>query len=415
MKTRILSLAGILMLIFQASQAQDSTRAVKPDSNASKLKTVPYQVTLIPPVGSNGINSHESVNNISLNIIAGYNGGVEGIEIGGFGNAIKEDVNGFQVAGFGNAAGGNLDGIQVAGFANAISGSSSGIQIAGFTNHVDKQSKTIQIAGFSNQVMRSQSGGQIAGFANYSADSLEGFQIAGFGNYSGNDSKTIQLSGFGNAAIGDVQGAQISGFGNHAENLEGVQVSGFINKADTVKGYQISLINVADTFESGFPVGLLNLVKNGYTAFNIGANELTQAEFALHMGMEPFYNVFTLGVSPIPGNPNWSLGYGIGSKVINKEQSKLALELSYHHINEDEIWSTAHNSLFRFRPTYEFHPKGNKFGIYAGPSLNFLVSSKWDLEGDTFDSSVAPYTILEDEGIHNNYDYWVGAQIGIQF
>ncbi len=417
MKSRItlLTLSFLCACFIGHSTPVDSTASNDSTSEAKARAVLPYQITFITPLGTNGIQSHQSTNYMSFNLVAGYNGGLEGLEVGGFSNVLTLDARGTQIAGFANMVKGDLEGIQIAGFGNMVGGSSSGIQIGGFTNHAQQSGKLIQIGGFSNQVMGTATGGQISGFGNYVQDSLQGFQISGFGNSCGEACEGAQISGFMNNSGGDVKGGQVAGFANAAEDLEGVQIAGFLNKADTVSGFQIGFINVADTFNSGFPIGFVSNVKNGYRSFSFGANELQWITGDFHIGMDRFYNILSLSIGPNPDNTSWAFGYGLGSKVLNRTKSKIAVEMMAYHVNEREIWSNANNLLLRFQPKYEYYPKGGRFGLWAGPSANLLISGRWDGRGDAFESEIAPYEVLDDQGTYNNYRFWVGGQVGIKF
>lgn len=412
MKTRIIALLGMVLPFLIVGQLKaavnDSSRVNTPDT------TVPFQITLITPLGTNGLYSARSTNYFSLNVIAGYNGGVEGIEIGGFANVLRNNMQGTQIAGFSNTVFREMQGVQIAGFANVVTRSSEGMMLAGFTNHAGKSSKVVQMAGFSNQVIGSVSGAQLAGFVNIATDSVKGAQLAGFGNFSAKQTQALQASGFINTSLGEVQGGQIAGFANIAENVDGVQISGFINLAKKVKGLQIGFINVADTFEAGVPIGFLSFVRNGYHNFSIGTNELLWAEGQFRCGVSRFYNIFSVAFSPVPGRTGWEFGYGLGSVVMSKPKSEIALELVGYHVNEEEIWTNATNELFRFSPRYTYHPGAGRFGIWAAPSLNLQVISDWD-EDEGFESKLAPYTMLEDEGRYATTKFWVGEQVGISF
>jgi len=61
-----------------------------------------FQFTFITPLGTNGIESENVTNNLSINLLAGYNGGLRGTEFGGFANILKGDMDGAQFAGFSN-------------------------------------------------------------------------------------------------------------------------------------------------------------------------------------------------------------------------------------------------------------------------------------------------------------------------
>lgn len=406
---------GLLLplLTLSSVKAEQGDTLGKNGSNADT--TLPFQMTFITPLGTNGYFSAKSTNYFSLNIIAGYNGGLDGIEIGGFANILRKDMRGTQIAGFSNMVFQDMQGIQVAGFSNVVNHSAQGMMIAGFTNYAAKSSKVVQMAGFSNQVMGAMSGAQIAGFANIATDSVKGAQLAGFGNFSSKNTQAFQASGFINTSMGDMQGSQIAGFANIAGDMEGIQVSGFMNRAKKMNGLQIGIINVADTFESGFPIGFISTVNNGYRNFAFGVNELMWAEAQFRTGVKQFYNIFSLALAPVPDRSGWSFGYGIGSCLLNKPKSELALELVAYHVNEDELWTDALNQVFKLSPRYTYHPTGGRFGIWAAPSINLQVTGQTDYYGETFESDLAPYTVLEDEGYYSTSKLWFGAQVGVSF
>ncbi|MEM6265145.1 MAG: hypothetical protein AAGI38_21735, partial [Bacteroidota bacterium] len=117
----VLTLAGVLGLNLVAfGQLSDETQ--------------PIQVTLISPLGTNGIESSHIVNQLSLNILAGVSAGVEGVEIGGLVNANRHFMKGIQIGGLVNAVGGEVEGVQIAGFSNITQGPLEAVQLAGFLN-----------------------------------------------------------------------------------------------------------------------------------------------------------------------------------------------------------------------------------------------------------------------------------------
>lgn len=431
MKARKIIAGGIVLSLLSLSGPSFATGVDSTDSVAISPDTVlPFQVTFITPFGTNGYQSSKSVNYFSWNIIAGYNGGLDGLEIGGVANVLQNDMRGTQISGFANLVRQDMEGIQIAGFSNMVGGQARGFMIGGFTNHSSKSSQVIQVAGFSNQVIGSIDGAQISGFSNVSKDSTKGVQIAGFSNYSGSHSEAAQIGGFMNNTKGDLdgvqiagfsnvsadlKGGQISGFSNVASDVDGLQVAGFVNKAKTVKGIQLGFINLADSFSSGFPIGFISNVNEGYRSFSLGVTELQMAEAQFRIGVDQFHNIFSVGLAPLPQSSGWAFGYGLGSKVWKNNTSDVIIDAIVYHINEDEIWTDALNSLIRVSSRYTFHPNGKKFGIHAGPSLNLLVSSNWEGNGDGFESGIAPYTILDDVGTYNTLKFWAGGQVGISF
>ncbi|WP_400192449.1 hypothetical protein [Hymenobacter sp. B81] len=178
-----------LALLFLSAQA---ALAQTEPAELPELKTRPFQLSLLPPLSTNGLEAGRVVNRMSLNLFGGYNGGVQGFEAGGFFNLNKHDVQGCQLAGFVNGTGGAVAGAQLAGFVNANAGPAQGLQAAGFGN-----------------VSR---GGQV-----------------------------VQLGGFFNVA--QTAKAQVAGFVNVARRVEGLQL-GFINICDSTSGVPIGFINV---------------------------------------------------------------------------------------------------------------------------------------------------------------------------
>lgn len=173
------------------------------------------QVSFLPLIGTNGSLSGNITNNFSLNVFSGYSKGINGIEVGGFLNIIREDVVGTQISGFANITGNETEGAQVAGFFNYNGGDLLGAQVAGFTNLLIGNVNGVQAAGFANTLKGKMNGAQLAGFSNLTTADVDGFQVAGFTN----------------VALGDVRLAQISGFSNYGNNVEGFQAAGYFNFA----------------------------------------------------------------------------------------------------------------------------------------------------------------------------------------
>ena len=232
------------------------------------------QISILPYVGTNSSKSDEIKNNFSFNVLWGTNGGVEGIEVGGFVNTVIRDVYGVQVAGLGNSVGGNVIGTQASGLFNIAGGRVQGVQASGLFN-ISGDADAIQFSGLFNVAGGDFSGIQTSGLFNTSKGT-SGIQVAGLFNASGAKTKT-QVSGLVNVA-GDV------GVG---------QVAGLMNIGKKVNGFQIGLINIADTI-AGTPIGLLNIVKKGYNRVEFSAGEALLANFALKLGAKSFYNISCL-------------------------------------------------------------------------------------------------------------------------
>ena len=175
MKNRFLFTVATLLSTFTFAGG-DSTQV----QNDTLIKR-DFQVSFITPLGTNGMDFEKVENTISVNIFAGHHGGLNGIEVGGFVNSIKQ----------------NATGVQAAGFVNVVQQKTTGTQVAGFANYTSKLE-----------------GVQASGFVNMAKDSVEGVQASGFANYAHNGLKGIQATGFSNVIYGDLEGVQAAGFTN---------------------------------------------------------------------------------------------------------------------------------------------------------------------------------------------------------
>ncbi len=195
-----------------------------------ELKKIPFQITFFTPLGTNGWDYDKYETNLSINLIAGHNGGNNGIELGGFWNSDKRYARGLQLAGFGNSVFGNVEAVQGAGFINVVTKDFKGVQFAGFNNFVKGKVDGIQGAGFVNTTIGSLEGIQTAGFISVTKGGLKGGQVSGFGNVTIGDFVGVQGASFFNTTRGNFKGIQGAGFvSTTIEDFEGGQLAGFIN------------------------------------------------------------------------------------------------------------------------------------------------------------------------------------------
>lgn len=366
----------------------------------------PFQLSFITPLGTNGIKSGQIVNRISINLLAGYSGGVEGLELGGFLNAVKSDVNGVQLAGFGNVVGGRVSAFQAAGFFNVNKSSTHSAQAAGFVNVVGDSMIGFQAAGFTNIVREQTTGTQLAGFTNITGGDVQGFQASGFANIS----------------KGDITGSQAAGFINTARDVDGVQVAGFLNIARKLKGIQLSFINVVDTVEKGLPIGFISIVrKNGYRKFEVSGAESFYANAAYKIGVERFYNIFAVGFQPSGNYFRWGVGYGVGTQASLGANTVVNLEGMYYHINEDDVWTTKLNELTQLKLTMGYQLGG--VTVFGGPTYNLLISRYFDEQSNQLGSQIAPWTFynqnrtprFNNNSPTTNLQMWLGFTGGVRF
>jgi hypothetical protein len=162
----------------------------------------PFQFSLIPGVSTHGKLGPQVINNFSLNVFGGYNGGVKGMEVGGLFNIDKKSVGYVQAAGLFNIVGESVIGLQASGISNTVLGNAHGLQAAGISNYVRKK-----FYGF-----------QVSGIYNHTGDSVNGLQVAGIGNFAGRMVRGSQISGVMNFSNREITGLQLTGLINYAKN-----------------------------------------------------------------------------------------------------------------------------------------------------------------------------------------------------
>ena len=350
-----------------AKRSLDSSTIVKilvPKKKRRLIDNIPFlgepqpiQLSFLPTIGTNLSMNGAMENKASVNLLAGYSRAVDGFEVGGLLNIVREDVKGTQISGFGNMVGGKVDGFQAAGFFNNVKGSVDGAQLAGFSNVVLDSVDGLQAAGFLNITKGHINGAQLAGYFNLCTKSVDG-----------------QASGYANIAFDTVRKIQISGFGNYAKRVEGVQASGFINIAKSVKGLQMSAFNIADTIEKGAAIGLISFVRKGYHPLETSYTDINSYSLRLKTGTRKFYNILEAGISSGKFT-HWHFNYGIGhSFILRKKKSYADLELTSGVINPNTGFNTYFNLINKLELNFSYKLIGPVY-LFFGPALNAIVSN----------------------------------------
>ena len=144
-----------------------------------------------------------------------------------------------------------------------------------------------------------------------------------------------------------------------------VQIAGFINVCDSI---------------DGVPIGFINVVKkNGYRHFDFSISETQYFNFSYKMGVRHFYNIYSIGKPPGPGN-RWLFGFGFGGETNIREDMTLNLEA----IINQEIWigdsrtsGVFHidrlNLLNQFKVLFGYQANDH-ITLYFGPTLNVAVA-----------------------------------------
>lgn len=339
-----------------------------------------WQVTFIPPMGSNGKLSSLTSNRLSLNLLAGYNGGLNGVEFGGLVNIIRKEVHGVQFAGLSNLVGGNYNGVQFAGISNQNLSETKGVQFAGISNYNNLASRVTQFAGV----------------CNINRGNLDGFQAAG----------VLNLAAYKTNAV------QIGGVINVANEINGGQIAGVINIARKVKGFQIGLINIADSAE-GMTLGLINIIRNGIHQLEINQNENNMFGIAFRSGTKKLHSIIALNSEWPIASRNSMLAYGFGlgsnfklSKLINLNTGIISQQLSNNFESEN---LKLHSRLYVNTELTLF--KG--FSVFAGATVNHLIAdiNDVDYQSKLKDFGTAPFLRID-----GNYPQhaWLGYQFGIR-
>jgi hypothetical protein len=339
----------------------------------------PVQVSLTPGLSTHGRLSSQVINNFSLNVFGGYNGGVDGVELGGLFNIDKKDVTFFQAGGLFNIVGGAVTGVQLGGINNTVLDSVRGFQAAGINNHVTG----------------SFTGAQVAGIYNHVAEGIDGVQIGGIGNF----------------ARRKMTGAQVAGIINFAnQGIRGSQVSGIINYAKTLHGLQIGLINIADSSD-GYSIGLLNVVVNGYHKLSFSTDEFINTNGALKTGTRKLYSMLQAGLNwGSTNNKVYSFGYGLGTEISLGRTFAINPEISCQYLYLGS-WDYL-NLLNKFRPNLTIK-LGKYVSLFGGPVFNVYYTDQ--LQSITGFKSPTPPSDYHSFDFSSKVKGWIGWNAGINF
>ena len=338
-------------LVFALSTAKQAIHT----ENIGDTLYRPFQASLMPFIGTNQQLSGNVINDVSVNLLAGYSLGVNLLELGlGF-NVVRWDVNGLQAAGLANLVGREVKGLQVAGMANMVIGSVEGVQAAGLVN--------------------------------LTAEDCRGLQMSAV-NVTGRD-------------------------------LYGWQIATGLNVARTVhRGHQVGLFNYADS-SATTPFGYFSFVRiNGYRRLELTTDELNYANLTFKTGVRKLYNIFTFGTSGFaPHKPLGSIGYGIGTAcnlgkgprpwMLNAEYVASRLAVQRRFLKQPRVGHMRVAVALEKRIS-------SRLALSVGPTFNLLFSPYEGLVRENFPSlgtrlnNARP---LDDPG--STYA-WIGFQVGLR-
>jgi hypothetical protein len=288
-------------------------------TKAQVKKLVRKKVQLgISSGADNSQHSHYILANLSLHLLSGYTGAIQGFQISGISNRSFLYTNGLQLSAFSNVTGNlafrpekQLDfefrGAQIGTLINKVEGDGKGLQLGAF-NSVSKTFEGIQFGMF-NAIQRGALGLQIGGIFNYAPKRNSMAQIGLF-NYSFDAGLMYE-----------------KGFFFMRDHLQ----LGLMNITNKNHGWQIGLLNLCKN-NQGIPVGLIN-TNTSHGEGNLAANEIMNTYLTVSNGSKYLLNRLIVGYNySWNKNINWTAGYG--------------LELKYYKNKHYNAVSISHDLLY---------------------------------------------------------------------
>ncbi|MEP1150253.1 MAG: hypothetical protein ABJH08_00880 [Balneola sp.] len=468
-----LTLFPILFLLISSSVIS----AQNYDNRYGDLEYRKWRVTLFTPLGTNGVNAPNYTAKYSINLLGGYHGGLNGLEIGTLFNYNKEYASGFQIAGLVNATAGYSEGVGIAGLVNYAAKDLSGIHVAGLGNISKDDIEGLQAAGGFNYAKGDLSGlqgavganiargnvegAQISGLFNLSEKTMSGLQITGGGNVGLEDMEGLMISGLFNASKGDASGLFITGGGNIAtddmeglmisslfnvtteqasglmitgglnysryqeglmisgganitQEMDGAQFGGFLNYASKARGLQVGLINIAKDFE-GASVGLFSIYGNGRKNFDVRYSDAGFTDIGITTGTHRVYNMAILGYNTSLDRNVYRVGLGVGlEKNINDSFKKV--ESNTLFVNQEVTVLHHFEEDWSKKTNLIFSYKymiGNRFN--SGLSLYGGPSYNIQVTRVNTANDYTWYSLWDPTWKGRQYRMWVGFTVGIRF
>ena len=422
----------------------------------------PFQFSIVPGLGTNGLHPGGFRNVVSVNLTSGYSKSTLLFELAGISNLNTDETQGLQIAGLVNLTGANafsrltekesdkkvrtgfeanLTGMQISGLTNIVMTNVFGGQLTGGVNISKGALMGVQLAVVSNIVTKYSFGLQLAGLWNSSVQSMDGTQIAGLMNYTSGELHGVQISAFNKA--GYIEGKNSTGESketalqlgiiNSAKRMNGFQI-GLINYASRSQGTQIGLINIYrggkdGGTRDGTAIGLINAGDVGHVAFYTDDLFFTNYEIAtgnaknrrIQNASVTRYNLNSLIFSNssngfIPEQNSWALGYALKQYMYNRSATPgmgefrfLAYGVEVLHINHEAKSITRELSLL-MRPKIQvgtrLHPKLHTIYVFAAVTYNVYVSNS--------EAGISPSFLESQRMVNGNLlEMWPGFSAGI--
>ncbi len=376
--------------------------------NSRNLIEKDYQLSVLPNLGTYFDESGLCRFKQSYNILAGYVGEVNGLEVGLGVNVIRYDLTGFQFAGIANIVGGEVSGWQISTGANVVAGNFKGAQTSYLVNSTWGNFIGIQASTGVNIVKSKFRGFQLAP-VNIIADTLLGCQIGAI-NITSKPAMGTQFSAVMNYSP-EVNRLQYSTFLNISGENFAPQI-GLVNVTKTQNNLQLGLFNFADTVP-GISIGFLSFVKNGFTHLDYSLNGNAFSSVKFITGTWKFYNVISASFRP-DKEPDFTAGYGFGSYFKLWKVFGLNYDLTASQVFENNTFSFSNNLLAQLNLNLNFSV-AKHFTFYGGAQLNTMFTSNLANDAVTFESSIPAGNIFFDKQYSNMRCYmWPGFSIGVR-
>jgi hypothetical protein len=301
---------------------------------------LPVNISVFYPLS---INKNDDVStNINLTLFYGKVGSVSGLELSGYVNHVKRDVQGFEAAGLVNVVGGKMQGFQSAGVVNYVGSNFEGFQSAGVYNHVGGNATFFQAAGTANYVAGNFEGFQASGVVNILKGKLTGFQAS-----------TINVAG-------DVDGLQVS----------------VVNVAKKVNGVQIGVVNIAKKID-GIPIGLINYAEEGKVHPVVWGSNIILSNFGVKFAVNDyFYSIFSAGYNNQLNNVRKSLavGYSMGLHFPVQNRLFIDCDLGSYTVDNEKLFKADEGVKNQFMLQWRLIAGFNlleKLSIFVGAGQNY--------------------------------------------
>ncbi len=366
-----------------------------------------FQIAFISPISTNGMDSWQTANRYSVNLLGGLSYANEEFEFGGLYNINQMYASGFQFAGLFNLTQELDDVTQFAGLFNLSGGGETPFQFAGLFNAIaDYNILTVngaQLAGVAN-VANFVEGAQLSGVTNATQE-MSGVQASGIFNYT-EVIEGAQLAGISNYSE-DIEGAQLSGIFNYAESVDGAQLS-LINYAESVEGLQLGLINISDDTD-GVHIGLINIVGGGKSEVEIAFSDVLTTALSYRFGTNIFYTIVSAGANYTKPIVDYGAGLGFGSDIAWRGRWGNQIEGYIYALTEHGEFQKYINLMAQLR--YTVSVELGSVELFAGPTASLTIS---DIR-NPYPSTIQPWSQSQWSSGNSLMNLSVGFSAGIRF